>query len=377
MKKILLYGLAVLLLLTWTLPALASPLTDAQAELEKIQSKIDGLNKQKQTATKQRTQLTEKDKALQKELAEEDKKYRELEKQVETLIAELENLEKAVGEAEEKYSHQEDLFKNRLRVMYENASTNSYFEALLESDSISEFFSKLEIMSLVSRSDKQLIKELEAAKKDVEYKREWKEIETREKQNQIDSTKEELELIETSRAGVKSDLKSLESTLKKIEAQEDALLEQSKKQESVIKSLLSKGTNYTGGIMVWPLPSSTRVTSQFGTRLHPILKTYKTHTGTDIAGNTGADIVAANDGTVIQSGWNDAYGYRITIDHGGGISTMYAHCSKLLVSVGNKVKAGDVIGKVGSTGLATGPHLHFEVQKEGKPVDPMDYISPN
>jgi murein DD-endopeptidase MepM/ murein hydrolase activator NlpD len=100
------------------------------------------------------------------------------------------------------------------------------------------------------------------------------------------------------------------------------------------------------------------------------------HTGIDINASRGTSIVAANSGTVILSGPSGGYGYRIVIDHGGGISTLYAHCSRLLVKGGDSVEKEKTIAKVGSTGLSTGPHLHFEVRKDGVPKDPLDWVTP-
>ncbi|SKC42337.1 M56 family metallopeptidase [Maledivibacter halophilus] len=123
--------------------------------------------------------------------------------------------------------------------------------------------------------------------------------------------------------------------------------------------------------MIWPLPDSTKIVSPFGWRVHPVLKTKKLHTGTDIAGKEGLSIVAAVDGVVIHSDVEGGYGKAIIIDHGDGVATLYAHCSELLVKKGQKVKAGDEIAKVGSSGLATQAHLHFEIRKDDEPVDPF------
>ena len=144
----------------------------------------------------------------------------------------------------------------------------------------------------------------------------------------------------------------------------------------MIKNLLTK-QKYVGGTMTWPCPSSYTITSAFGNRKHPILRKYKMHTGIDIGASKGASIVAANSGTVIMAYYDKkGYGNVVVIDHGGGISTLYAHCSKILVKVGAKVKAGQNIAKVGSTGLSTGNHLHFEVRVNGEPKDPMKgYLS--
>ena len=123
--------------------------------------------------------------------------------------------------------------------------------------------------------------------------------------------------------------------------------------------------------MIWPLPDSTKITSLFGWKTHPILKTKKLHTGTDIAAEMGVTIVAAANGVVIYSDFKEAYGNMVIINHGDGIATLYAHCSELLVEKDQQVNAGDEIAKVGSSGLSTGPHLHFEIRKDDKAVDPF------
>ena len=125
--------------------------------------------------------------------------------------------------------------------------------------------------------------------------------------------------------------------------------------------------------MQWPCPSSYNVTSYYGMRKHPILRKYKMHTGIDIGASKGSSIVAANKGTVIMATYDKSggYGNMVVLDHGAGITTLYAHASKLCVKVGDEVKAGAVIAKVGSTGLSTGNHLHFEVRVNGETKNPL------
>jgi murein DD-endopeptidase MepM/ murein hydrolase activator NlpD len=121
-----------------------------------------------------------------------------------------------------------------------------------------------------------------------------------------------------------------------------------------------------------PVPGA--ITSGFGMRYHPILHYYRMHTGVDMAAAYGEPIHACRGGTVVLAGPNGGYGNCVVIDHGGGMATLYAHQSRLAVSVGDHVDAGDVIGYVGSSGMSTGPHLHFEVRLSGNPVDPAPYL---
>lgn len=153
--------------------------------------------------------------------------------------------------------------------------------------------------------------------------------------------------------------------------------EESNRVAAEIRRLQEAQRNRTlsrGGKMLWPTPGYSRITSDYGMRVHPILKTKRMHTGIDIAAPMGAKVVAALDGGVIYVGWNGAYGRTVIVDHGSGISTMYPHLSKSLVKVGQEVRAGQKIAEVGSTGWSTGPHIHFEVRKNGDPINPWPYL---
>ena len=127
------------------------------------------------------------------------------------------------------------------------------------------------------------------------------------------------------------------------------------------------------GRLLLPVPGAP-VTSPFGPRVHPVYGTVRIHTGIDYGANTGTSIRAAAEGVVITSGWLGDYGIATLIDHGGGIVTVYAHQSGTAVSGGQRVAAGSTIGRVGSTGASTGPHLHFEVRVNGDPVSPAPYL---
>jgi murein DD-endopeptidase MepM/ murein hydrolase activator NlpD len=121
-------------------------------------------------------------------------------------------------------------------------------------------------------------------------------------------------------------------------------------------------------------PSPAAIVSGFGSRVHPIYGTVRMHTGVDFAAAMGSPIRAAAAGVVVSSGSYGGYGTATVIDHGGGLATLYGHQSATLVRAGQQVTAGQVIGKVGSTGASTGPHLHFEVRVNGDPVNPMSYL---
>ncbi len=140
----------------------------------------------------------------------------------------------------------------------------------------------------------------------------------------------------------------------------------------------SRGGIYEGGPFAWPVPGATRVSSDYGWRIHPIQGTRKFHTGIDIPSPTGTPITAAADGTVVFAGWKGGYGNALIISYGGGLHTLYGHCVSLIASSGDEVKKGQKIALVGSTGNSTGPHLHFEVRKgasmNAAHTTPWDYL---
>jgi murein DD-endopeptidase MepM/ murein hydrolase activator NlpD len=135
---------------------------------------------------------------------------------------------------------------------------------------------------------------------------------------------------------------------------------------------------YVGGEFIWPVPANRSELSGgnfFGMRFHPIFHEWRMHTGIDIGAPTGANILASNSGTVLITAYTTGYGNKIVVDHGGGYVTLYAHCSKILVKEGQEVNVGDVIGLIGSTGWATGPHLHFEIMFEGERINPLEKVN--
>ena len=152
------------------------------------------------------------------------------------------------------------------------------------------------------------------------------------------------------------------------------LIETSKQIETMIRRIQSGEKNIGGstGTMVWPAEGE--ITSPFGWRVHPIFGTQRLHTGIDIGADYGDATRAADGGVVIHSDWMGGYGNAVIIDHGNGISTLYAHNSQLLVSEGQTVAKGQTVARVGSTGYSTGPHLHFEVRQNGTPVNPSNFL---
>lgn len=282
-----------------------------------------------------------------------------------------ENILYMEGEYDKKYEQR----KNRMVSYYKDGS-NSLWDIAYDTDDPTEFMYRERLIERILEYDDNLMKEIELEKESID----------REKQN-LESDKVALaelksnlevklaELNDTVQIRTKY-LGQLKTDQKDLEKSIDALQKKADELEAELKRIASSSTNskYTGGTMTWPLPGYYGISSYFGNRLHPVLKVYKMHTGVDIAGAgcNGKNVVAAANGKVITAGWISGYGYTVMIDHGGGIVTLYAHSQKLLVKKGDTVKAGDVIMLVGSTGYATGPHVHFEVRVNGKYVNPLN-----
>ena len=369
MKKLIFPLILILIFTALAFPVLSETIQDYKNEKSTIDSRISKLTQAKKEELKKKAQLESEKINITNQQAAENKVYNELVREIDELMAAIDELEKAIAEAEANYNRQKELLKTRLKVMYES-SNSSVFDLLAQSESILDFIDGMKYMSLVSQNDQMIAEELNQAKLDVEYKKKNHEEQKLELQLQADEKKAKLAALKSSRAEVDQELQRTTAQLKKLEKEEDALIAESNKLNSIIKNLSTK-KKYTGGSMVWPCPNNYSISSAYGMRKHPILRKIKMHTGIDINAKTGNSIVAANSGTVIISGWQSGYGNTIVIDHGGGITTLDAHASKLLVKKGAEVKAGATIAKVGSTGLSTGPHLHFEVRKDGKTVNPI------
>ena len=370
---------AVLLALIISIP-FASIYADNPGEIDKLQREQDKLDRQIKKTQQNINQIKSEKKSVSKAIEELDNRLSEAENElsiVENLLSQLENqvavttreLERASSDA----NNQKELLKKRVRVMYENGNTG-YISVILDSTSFSDFISRVDFLKKIINFDMNLLNEMKEHCNLVADRRSQLTFELEEKEKLKNNIGEKKEQVETAKQDREKTLKEITSDLKELERQEDKLLAQSKEIEKKIVSLQSS-KKYIGGKLGWPSPGYYKITSSYGYRNHPILKKKKLHTGIDIAVPRNSDIVAANSGKVIYSGYYGGYGNTVIIDHGGKISTLYAHNSKLLVKVGDEVEKGKVITKSGSTGLSTGPHLHFEVRENGQHVNPMNYLT--
>lgn len=300
----------------------------------------------------------------------------ELTAKSEQLEARIEKTEKELDEANNKYFEQKDILEKRLVAMYEMGET-SYLDLLLNSKGISDFLSNYYYISEIATTDEELLGIVREQKNNVEKL--MKNLKQNEENfNNAKSNLEKATIALSNMVIIKNQhLQELSQEELNLQQQIEEYQSQIQAVESEIRllALSSDNSEYVGGTFSWPVPGYTRISSQFGMRTHPITGVYKLHTGTDISAPMGATFVASNDGVVSKAGFNTAYGNMVIIDHGGGISTLYAHGSEILVEVGQTVTRGTPILKVGSTGYSTGPHAHFEIRIDGQYVNPLDYLT--
>lgn len=206
--------------------------------------------------------------------------------------------------------------------------------------------------------------ELESRNKELEKQRSTIQKTAQERNKLLNKVRKDKALYLSEQEELKRASNELTSTVNKLVASKKKMQQQANK--------AATPAYYKGGKLAWPYRGT--ITSQYGTRVHPVFKTKTTHTGLDIAGNKGDPVRAAADGEILYAGWLRGYGQVIIIDHGANMTTVYAHLSGMDVAENAKVKTGDKIGRIGSTGVATGNHVHFEVRVGGNTVDPMKYL---
>jgi len=292
----------------------------------------------------------------------------------------------------------------RMVDMYERGAT-SYLDVLLSATSFDDFIERWDFLTMVVRADTALISRIDAEEQryrkivadltqtqaDLNAQRQDQETKRGQLAQLADRRRELLYAAQVQRNQIAEQVNQLEELTAAEEARlQDLIREQERQaQEAIRRAKLAawqarraaaiaaglpvpKEPLEGSGHFIWPVNGP--VVSGFGMRWHPILGGYRMHTGIDIAASYGDPIVASDDGTVIMADWYGGYGEAIVVAHGNGLSTLYAHCSSMLVSKGMNVQRGQLIGRVGATGYATGPHLHFEIRVNGVPVNPLSRL---
>lgn len=353
---------------------------DEKAQLEKAlkeaQSTIEDLRDSKGDIESKVTELNQ-------QLIDISARITDLENQLTAKSEDIQETKDELAGAKEREAQQYADMKVRIQFMYENGQT-SYLEALLSSRNISEFLNSADYIAQIQSYDRQKLTEYQDTVESIvnleaQLEQEYTDLEAL--KSTVESNKATVAAMmrqkESELADISGDIEDAQSDANyyaaEIQAQEE-LIAAIKRAEAEKAAAGVEEHPYTGGAFRWPCPSSTRVTSDYGTRVSPMSGASSNHKGIDIGASAGADIIAAADGTVTAASYSSAAGNYVMIDHGGGLYTVYMHASSLLVSPGQTVSAGDVIAKVGSTGISTGSHLHFGVSLNGSYVSPWSYL---
>lgn len=353
---------------------------DEKAQLEKAlkeaQSTIEDLRDSKGDIESKVTELNQ-------QLIDISARITDLENRLTAKSEDIQETKDELAGAKEREAQQYADMKVRIQFMYENGQT-SYLEALLSSRNISEFLNSADYIAQIQSYDRQKLTEYQDTVESIvnleaQLEQEYTDLEAL--KSTVESNKATVAAMmrqkESELADISGDIEDAQSDADyyaaEIQAQEE-LIAAIKRAEAEKAAAGVEEHPYTGGAFRWPCPSSTRVTSDYGTRVSPMSGASSNHKGIDIGASAGADIIAAADGTVTAASYSSAAGNYVMIDHGGGLYTVYMHASSLLVSPGQTVSAGDVIAKVGSTGISTGSHLHFGVSLNGSYVSPWSYL---
>ncbi len=350
-----------------------------QDKQKEVQEKLEESNNRLKYVQSELSVSLQKIQELDDSIVKYTEELNKLQNQVNTLENEIKVTDEELAKNEEEYKRKENLFKRRVVALYEAGET-TYLDVLLSSKGLMDFLSNYYMLEEIMQYDDELLKEVESRRKEIEEKRA-----NQEKRNStLKVAKAQASRMQILMENNKMLQQNYSSQLTEEEKELNEKIEAYKQEEISLENQILAAINwgdklaihYTGGLMIWPVgKEGTYITSGYGNRLHPIQGVYKYHSGIDI-GNAGygAPVIAATDGVVTFAGVMGGYGNCVMINHGDGIVTLYGHGQEILTTLGTEVSKGDVIMLVGSTGNSTGPHLHFEVRKNGIIQDPIPYL---
>lgn len=292
--------------------------------------------------------------------------------------------------AQERLQSREKVFYKRVRDIYINGRL-SYLDVVVGSKDFSDFANRMEMLKRILQADMELINTIKTEREEIASKKAKLEADrakvlelekvAQEKQMIINQKKAERQAVLERAMNDRDTAERAYNELMASSASITAMLQQRAAERAAAAAAASQGGSGGGATTTWvqgtgqlAAPVNAPITSDFGWRIHPIYGTSRLHAGTDFGVDEGTPVHAADGGVVVEAGWISGYGYTVIIDHGNGMSTLYAHNSDVAVSPGQTVSKGQVVSYSGNTGGSTGPHLHFEVRINGEPTDPMGYL---
>ena len=375
----------IIILLLGILSTVVIPFVSA-GTVSSVQSEINEIEKKKQQIEKQLASIENKEKSEYEKKILVEQKINETNKEIALINSTLSQTNEILSQknqqletANENYKEQYDKAKLRIRQTYEQGNI-SYWQIIIKSKSLFDFISRVEIVSELMEYDRKIVSDLKKTRNEIQ-----------EAKDTIQKTKDTQQYAKDQLVSKQNDLESemsesnrlLNSYSNKIDSYQDQLekarIEENKLQEEIRQLLINNKddeTEFVGGKWGWPISghySRSYITAYFNQS-----GSYwaRKHTGIDISysGIRGAAILASNSGTVLKAGWHNSYGNYVVISHGGGYTTLYAHADSLAVSAGQTVSRGQTIAYVGSTGNSSGPHVHFEISKDGTRLDPLNFF---
>lgn len=369
----------IILIFSFTLNVTADELTNKKNELNKVNGNIKNIKNKIEDVKDEKYDVKNQIKKIEDEINKKENEIYTLDNKISLTKDEIKRAESELERAIDDYNNEKDLYYERLKVLYMNGSSG-YIGVLLASEDFSDFISRLNNVKKIIEFDTKLLSKMKQQQDDIESKKialENSKTSLVSLQNDSIEKKKELDKANEDKKNYYKELEKNQKELERLLSEEEREAKAIQAQIKAIQSKLSNGKysgSKTGILKVSDIGYMPRITSKFGMRMHPILKRNIMHYGIDIAVPSGTPVYSMADGKVIIAEYQNGYGNVVVIDHGSGLTTLYAHNSKLLVSVGEKVKKGQIISKSGSTGYSTGPHLHFEVAINGKQVNPEPYL---
>ena len=349
-------------------------ISSLRGERSSTSRQIKNVQKSLRKVKSQQAEVTGEIDAAQRRLHSAKARLGDAERQLKKTESELSQTKAEIEKTEKKLADHEAALGERLRAVQKKGPA-TYLAVILDSTDFTDLSTRTYLCQKVVQADTDLLKEIRDQKADLAVQKARLEDKRAARLRITARIETEKREIERARAAKQQTLKKVMTDRKKLEQALTELEHESKALEAEIRRLTAPGSRYRysgrwTGSLGNPCPGA-RFTSGFGMRLHPILNVWKMHTGVDLAASYGTRILAAADGMVIFTGWRRGYGKTVIIDHGSGISTLYGHCSSYLTSSGRIVKRGQAIARMGSTGLSTGNHVHFEKRIGGVPRNPM------
>ena len=362
-------------------------LKDKNAE---IKAEIDGIRQQYNATANQIQDLVNRKDAVDQEIGLLHEQIQVINQQITAYGQLIADSQDDLDDAQLRLDALNEKHKERIRAM-EEAGTISYWQVLFEANSFTDFLDRLEMINEISASDQKRINEIQKVAQEVSVTRDQMQEELSQlslAQIQLEESQSELEIKRTESDELLRSLAVQEEQFQLLlddsEAKQDQLMKEiaqkqkelsSAQYEEKLAKLAAQGKNPPSSA-TWITPvSGYTITSPFGMRVHPVYKYQLMHNGIDLACPTGTPIYATRAGTVTRAAYQaGGAGYYVSLDHGDGFGSIYMHMTNYVVSAGQKVTAGQLIGYVGSTGVSTGPHLHFGVSYAGSYVNPMAYI---